>query len=71
VFHRVLLVQHHPDEQRERVVGQHLVGGIVAGDVDCHPPILPETSQTSYEPVAWATGSDDVAHGSQSVSRQP
>ena len=31
-----------PDQQRERVVGQHLVGGVVAGDVDGHVPILPQ-----------------------------
>jgi len=40
VLHGVLLVEHHPHEQGERVVGQHLVRGGVAGDVDGHPSPL-------------------------------
>jgi hypothetical protein len=36
VLHRILLVEHHPDEERERAVGEDLVGVGFAGDVDGH-----------------------------------
>jgi hypothetical protein len=36
VLHGVLLVEHHPDEQRERAVVEHRVGPGVTGDVDGH-----------------------------------
>ena len=46
VLHRVLLVEHHPRQQRERGLVEDLVGGGVAGDLDGHAAILPDGART-------------------------
>ena len=50
-LHRVLLVQEHADEQGERVVGQELVGGRVAGEPESHDGILSRAGEDAA--VRW------------------
>ena len=49
VLHRVLLVEQHPDEQGERVVAQHLVGGLVLGDPDLRSHADQPSLQVSFQ----------------------
>src|SRR4051794_13307840 len=37
----VLLVEHHPDQQGERAVGEHLVGGGLLSDLQGHGSSVP------------------------------
>jgi hypothetical protein len=37
-----VLVEQHPEEQRERVAAEQLVGGVVLGDAECrHTEMVP------------------------------
>ncbi len=44
-LHRHLLIEQHADEERERIVGEELVGRGVARDVQSHALSLPPDAQ--------------------------
>ncbi len=50
-LHRELLIEKHAREERERIVGEHLVSGLVLGDTDlgCHAAHLAACRSPSPE----------------------
>lgn len=68
-LHRDLLVQEHPDEQGERIIGQEAVGVVVTGDVQGHDSIVTPIPLPRGAPAAGMTEDGSMPDPIDLISR--